>query len=358
MYRFGLTFVLAVALAAPAQAASPVKLGLGEAPGVAVDAAGTAHVAYNAEYSTGQPLMYCAWPRGARGCVPRAIVADGQSPLAQPPLVQAGPAPGELSIVSARAPIQAFRSLDGGATFAPPAVLGTGSFFDGAFGPEGRLALAIRNLGYINFSQRSLAGPSDAGAVAELNRGYGVDAEVGFDGVRPVLVSGGSDPGIGVSSWNGTGDVHDPLMWSGPFKVAKSSDFGLASGPRGLWLAYAAAGSNRIIARKFTGQRFGRAHRVPAGRLGLPTVIGLAFAQDPTGRMVAVWYHSVRERLEYSASRTGSRWTAPRVLATGLELPGHMQVALGPDGRGLVVWDENTGDDLQAVRISVRKLLR
>ena len=132
---------------------------------MAVDAAGTAHVAYNAEYSTGQPLMYCAWPRGARGCVPRAIVADGQSPLAQPPLVQAGPAPGELSIVSARAPIQAFRSLDGGATFAPPAVLGTGSFFDGAFGPEGRLALAIRNLGYINFSQRSLAGPADAGAV-------------------------------------------------------------------------------------------------------------------------------------------------------------------------------------------------
>ena len=266
LQRTMVTFVLAAGLTAPAQAASPVKVGLGEAPGVAVDSAGTAHVAYKETARPAADVLRMA-ARSAR-LRPRAIVADGQSPLAQPPLVQAGPAPGELTIVSARAPIQAFRSLDGGTTFAPPAVLGTGSFFDGAFGPEGRLALAIRNLGYVNFSQRSLAGPADASAVAELNRGYGVDAEVGFDGVRPVLVSGGADPGIGVSSWNGTGDVHDPLTWSGPFKVAESSDFGLASGPRGLWLGYAAADSNRIIARKFTGQRFGRAHRVPAGRLG------------------------------------------------------------------------------------------
>ena len=42
-----LVAVLLLALAAPAQAARPVTIGPGDAPGVAVDAAGTAYVAYN-----------------------------------------------------------------------------------------------------------------------------------------------------------------------------------------------------------------------------------------------------------------------------------------------------------------------
>ena len=40
-----LTGVISAALAAPAQGAKGVVIGQGEAPGVAVDAAGTAHVA-------------------------------------------------------------------------------------------------------------------------------------------------------------------------------------------------------------------------------------------------------------------------------------------------------------------------
>jgi hypothetical protein len=46
------------------------------------------------------------------------------------------------------------------------------------------------------------------------------------------------------------------------------------------------------------------------------------------------------------------------VLATGVDLPSNIQVALGADGRGLAVWDENSGDDLSAIRVSVRSLLR
>ena len=70
--------------------------------------------------------------------------------------------------------------------------------------------------------------------------------------------------------------------------------------------------------------------------------------------MVAVWYSSTGERLEYSKSRTGRRWTRARVLTTGVETPADLQVALGPDGRGLVVWDENTGPNVNGVRISAR----
>ena len=109
-----------------------------------------------------------------------------------------------------------------------------------------------------------------------------------------------------------------------------------------------------MVVRKFSGNRFGRAHRIPAGRRGLTPVAGAALAQDAAGRMVAVWYSSTGERLEYSKSRTGRRWTRARVLTTGVETPADLQVALGPDGRGLVVWDENTGPNVNGVRISAR----
>jgi hypothetical protein len=354
-----LTAVVLGALAAPAQAAKPVKIGLGEAPGVAVDAAGTAHIAYNNDYDgQGQPVMYCAWPRGAKTCVPRAILNDGNSALAQPALIKAGPAPGELTIVSARRDLVSLYSIDGGASFAGPTAFGDGGWFDGAFGPNGALGLTFHN----SFRARALSVPADgtdAGVV--LNGDFQPNSVVGYSGALPVVVSGAARPGIAVSSWSGQGDVHDPATWVGPFKIAESNDFALASGPRGLWLGYADfnhGGDNPIIARKFNGQRFGKAHRVPVGRLGGGFVNGdMAIAQSPAGEMVAVWYRSPTDKMMYSASRTGKTWTPARVLATGVDLPSRIQVALGADGRGLAVWDENSGDDMNAVRVSVRTLL-
>ena len=98
--------ILGVA-AAPAQARPPVLLSTtGQAPNVAVDAQGIAHLAYSAtNYPSeqGEPLMYCAWPLAtASRCTPRPIVIDGADPAAQPPLIQTGPAPGQVTIVSSR----------------------------------------------------------------------------------------------------------------------------------------------------------------------------------------------------------------------------------------------------------------
>jgi hypothetical protein len=349
-----LVVLLLLVLTAPAQAARPVTIGPGDAPGVAVDAAGTAYVAYNGPYVTpGEPLMFCAWPRGARSCAPRTITDDNASPLAQPALVGAGGA-GAVWIVSARDTLQLMTSGDGGATFGAPVSLGEGRFFDAAFGPERRLALTIRNLGYIDFYERSLAGP--VGGTAQVNPGYGVESQVAYAGVRPVVVSGGRSPAIAYTAWTGAGSVHDPAMWTTPRRVGKSNSFALASGRRGLWLAHevSAGYPDRMVVRRFSGNRFGRAPRIPAYRRGLTPIAGAALAQDARGRMVAVWYSSTGERLEYSKSRTGARWSRARVLATGVETPADLQVALGPDGRGLVVWDENTGPNINAVRVSAR----
>jgi hypothetical protein len=304
--------------------------------------------------------MYCAWPRGARRCTPRPILSDGDSPFAQPALVRAGPAPGEVTIVSPRGirsqTITAIGSLDGGVTFGAPRVLGTGRYFDGAFGPGGQLALSFPTLGFVEYYHRSLGGSPPTGT-GDLNRGYTTYSEVGFARGRPVLVSGASNPGIGVSSWTGQGDVHDAATWAGPFKVAESNAYSLAGGRRGLFLAHESpvGADSRMVVRRFRKQRFGRARRVPAKRADIGSV---GLGQDPRGRLVAVWYDSTGDRLLVSASRNGRRWTRSRVLASGLDLPSDIEVGLGRGGRGMVVWGEQFGDTVRAVRVNARRLLR
>lgn len=299
------------AAAAAAQARPPVLITTsGQSVGIAVDAQGTTHIAYNDPNpdGVGEPLMYCAWPKTARTCTPRPILVDNDSPLGQPPLIQAGPAPGQLTIVSSRDAVDVIRSADGGANWSAPTRIGTGRWFEGAFGPNGQLGLSFPNLGYVEFYERSLAGSPADTATADLNHGHSVNAVTGFSGSVPVLVSGGTTIRTAVSSGSGQGD-----------------------GPR---------------------------HAIPFGGLGLPPVIGPGMGQDANGRMAIAWFNAVRDRIEVSASKTGAHWTRARVLATGATLPGNIRVGLGPDGRGLVVWDDNGDKKIKAVKVDAPALIR
>src|SRR3954447_20376240 len=354
MGSFVLACLAAVAFASPAQAVSRYRIGRGQAPGVAVDAAGVAHIAFNGESANGQPIMYCAVPKGARRCTPRPILDDGESALAQPALVATGPGPNELWVTSVRQydRIVYLHSLDGGATWSGPVTIGAGRYFEGAFGPGGQIAFSFRE----EFLLRSFATAPDDAAMTPINEKWPQgNSVVGWFKNRPVVVTGGANPGFAVSSWSGTGDIHDPATWFGPYKIGSSNYFALAGGPRGLWLLQEKELHDATAAmqvRHFNGRKFGRAHRIPAGRLGTTPVVTDGFGQGPTGRMAAVWYADVRNRLEYSVSKTGKRWTRARVLAPGVELPSQIRIALGRDGRGVVVWDENGGDDINVVRIN------
>jgi hypothetical protein len=351
-----LACLAALACASPAQAVSRYRIARGEAPGVAVDANGVAHVAFNAESvaGAGQPIMYCAVPKGSRKCTPRPILNDGESAEAQPALVATGPAPNELWVTSVRRlnTIVYLHSLDNGATWSGPVTIGQGRYFDGAFGPGGQIAYTFRE----EFRLRSFTTPPDDSAVAEINTSWPLgDSVVGWFQNRPVVVTGGANPGFAVSSWSGTGDIHDPATWFGPYRIGSANYFALAGGPRGLWLLQEQElhdATARMEVRHFNGRKFGRPHRISAGRLGTTPIVTDGFGQSSGGRMAAVWYADVRNRFEYSVSKTGKRWTAARVLATGVELPFYVKVALGPDGRGVVVWDENSGGDVNVVRIN------
>ena len=72
---------LAVWLIAPAGAgaATPLTIGSGHKPGVAVDAAGTAYIAWYGPESSITSLNFCRLPRGAAACdVSTTIAAPGR----------------------------------------------------------------------------------------------------------------------------------------------------------------------------------------------------------------------------------------------------------------------------------------
>ena len=364
-----LAAVAAFALLVPvatAHARPVVITTTGEAVNVTADARGTVHIAYNDrnEHGIGEPLMYCAWPRGAKHCTPpRAILTDDESPLAQPPLLKAGPAPGQLAIASARDSIDVVRSANGGATWSGPVSVGKGRWFGGSIGPAGQLALSFPNLDYVEYYARSLAGSPASTGLAHLNQNHSANAVTGWAGNTPVLVSGGGNIHTAVSSWSGHGNIQDPATWIGPFRTADTPDFDLATGKSGLWLVYTAlthTGDNRIYARRFSlkTRHFGRRHAIPFGRLGLPDVVNIGLGQAANGRLVAAWYDSPDDRIEISASRNGKHWTRARVLSRRVTLPFNIRVGLGPSGRGLVVWDDNGDHKIKAAKVSAPALLR
>src|SRR4051812_38958163 len=68
MRRIFLAAAMAAMLSFPSHAlAAPFAIGSGSLPGIAVDGAGTAFIAYNGT-ETGSPPHFCRLPRGASAC--------------------------------------------------------------------------------------------------------------------------------------------------------------------------------------------------------------------------------------------------------------------------------------------------
>ncbi len=57
-------------------------------------------------------------------------------------------------------------------------------------------------------------------------------------------------------------------------------------------------------------------------------------------------------------SKTGRRWSTPRLLTTGVVQISRIQAAFGNDGRGVAVWDQTARDQVQANRVDARRALR
>ena len=201
-------------------------------------------------------------PAGTRACpAPQILDAtQGATSGVQPPVLRIdGP---NVSLVAARQYVVSMQSADGGVTFGPMVPISSGTYFTGAIGADGAVALGYGP----RFTASRVGGALESRSV-DLNPGFGAFQSVGFAGGRPVYVSGGRAPRTAVSRWKGRGDIFDPSTWTrrrGPAMVY----YDLDDGPRGLWLVHERRRGldDDVVVRRWSRGRFGPARAIP--RLG------------------------------------------------------------------------------------------
>jgi hypothetical protein len=349
-----LLILLAALLVLPATASAKLGRlpGTGETPAVKVDGAGTALVAWYLQRPSGEAITLCRIPRGSRRCAAPQILdaTQGATSGVQPPVLRISGS--HVSLVAARRFVVSMQSADGGRTFGPMVPISSDTYFTGAIGPNGAVALGNGP----EFTASRVGGPFEARTVA-LNPGFGSFQAVGFAGRRPVYVSGGAAPRTAVSSWKGTGNIFDRSTWRhrrGPAMVY----YALANGPRGLWLVHERrrGSDDHVVVQRFHHGRFGPARTVPRSA---GNVLDTAIAQDAKGRMAVAWYDSRGDRIRVAASRDGRHWSRARTLGHTHGIPSTMAIGLGRDGRGLVVTDQGSVSRALLVgRVDVRRLTR
>ena len=124
----------------------PLTIGTGHKPGVAVDAAGTAYVAWFGPEANTTSLNFCRLPRGAGACDVRTTIAAPGTTLSRPFVTVDG---ATVRVVSYRYgltgarfdEIWQFTSADGGATFDAGHPVGIAPFDEAVRGPGDTLSV-------------------------------------------------------------------------------------------------------------------------------------------------------------------------------------------------------------------------
>jgi hypothetical protein len=337
-----LSLLAALGGAAPA-AAAPGFLGRGHDPGVAVDAAGTAHVAWLTRAGEAGSLEYCQVPRGKRACALRRSVALSDDGFGKVQVLL--PRPGVVQIVAPLLrPAALVSSFDGGNTFAVGAIGEDSPAIETAIYGPGDFISLLSGSGPVAFGRFTPdgGGPSDlpasfGSATESLETSmapWGPGFAIFFSGLRARSVL-----------WNGLGDPNLQESWVEGPRLGRVDDPRVVGGRRGTWVAYVDRTRRATYVRKLrTSGRLGR--RV---RLVRDAPFDVTFAQGPRGHMALVFESG--DAASVVRSRTGSRWTRPRRLFRGNE-PQDMRAALGARG-GWLVWDANPGNaGMHPIRIA------
>jgi hypothetical protein len=347
-----LTLLILLAAAAPASAAKPFFLGTGGNPGVAVDAAGTAHVAWWVESATAPDAVhYCQVPRRARRCaVLRTLPAPGLRRIPLSDVQVLLPRPGTVLIVapSVNGPSALFSSADGGATFATRPMAELGNIADAQYGPGDSLSLAPAQFGA--YGQFGLDGSGLAWPVSLADASEAMDPTLVLHEGRPVVMFGGT-AGFKTFAWTGAGSPNDQAMWApGPTLPYEAFEPSAASGPSGTFVAFVRRESpGGVLVRRFTPERFGRARRITGDTFATPSLV-----QWPRGKLTVLF--EVDDALYRRNKSKGRRWSRAKRLFRGND-PYGLQAATGPRG-GWLVWDGEplvtTGHPIRMARLPRR----
>ncbi|MDX6679386.1 MAG: hypothetical protein QOE31_3438 [Solirubrobacteraceae bacterium] len=346
----------AVPLAALACAAAPAVAGAAavtigpanvfSAPGVAVDAAGTAYIAWRGPEPGLGSLQFCRLPRGASACnVRHAIAAPGDS-VTRAFVVVSGT---RVVVVQYRYGVEngmfAFTSTDGGVTFGAGVQVGTIPFSDAVPGPGDTLS-GVTNAASIGgaFQNVPLAGGAATTYAALWGGELPYNGAVGLvDAATPLAIfATGSD--VAQFRRFSAGSPNDAAGWTPPADLGVASYPKLAGGPTGLALLASNGGfPPTLYARKFNGTTFGAPVTVTSGA----SPSSLHAFQDAGGRVHAVVVVNAADGLHlvHAISDDIASWRSGTVLVQSVAAVGGIaspRIATAPDHIGVIAW--NAGD--------------
>lgn len=371
-HRRRASFAVCVALAAAiALAVAPSALAAvfplssdprAEHPAIAVDDAGTAHVAWT--LSAGIPaddqLIYCRVPRGAKACELTHAIALPRTDFTGPRVVLGRS--GAVILVSGRCcfpalPVFAVSSADGGQTFGSPVQIAAefsgGAEWEAAVGPgDFSLALSGGNSGPDGAAIWRAApldgsSPEPKAELAPFPQAY--FTSTGFPAPTNPIAAYTDLEDVYLRQWSGSGDYNSAASWAPATHVVRGTEPKLASGPKGVYLIYRGwKPPYQYFVRRFDGVGFPVGSQTTVSDPGTrQSAIFRDFAEDGGGNLHAAFRQRSERRswgLHHRVSTDGGKsWKPTELLARGKAAEDlfNLRLGAGADGGGAIVGDHN-----------------
>lgn len=343
--RLAFVGVLLAVLAVPSSAGA-LTIGPASgssAPGVAVDAAGTAYIAWGGTEDPAS-LQFCRLPRGATSCdVRRAIAAPGTTGHRAFVVVSGN----FVAVVQYRYPngltpndpagMYSFLSSDRGATFGAGERLGPLPFFEALPGPGATVSgVTAAESGGTAFQNVPFGGSTEEFATLSTDHPYA--GTVGLiDAATPLAVFQDGSGGTQFRRYGASGSYNDAANWTAPVDIGVMGTPKLAGGPTGLFLfGTTTTFPYTVFARKWNGTTF--AEPVAFGAVEAP----LHAFQDAGGRLHAAFSRG-RGPIDvvHAVSDNGTAWRSGTVVRQSIADGGiaDTRIATAPDHIGVVAWN-------------------
>ena len=338
-----------------------IKLGDGAYPHVLVDAAGTGQIAYTTEPEDAASTLHdCVLMRGQTGCAANSGLIPNE-PGADPRynIDDDGPTPlavgNQLLMLSHRYPISEplpdgttgyptflWTSEDGGKSFTGPGEIGNLGVSGNAVvfgGDNPQIGIISDTETGGTFFQASPPGAYTSKRLVLGDQGpdEAYNGRLAVDGTRPVAEFSDLENHIYIREYNGVGDIFSSSSWS----VARINGQGysrLVGGPSGVWLMYQKTYSGPLFVQRIV-------HGQPSGPASQVTPTSdfdhayYAITEDATGRLTVGWFNDGSSASLYTQSSTdGRHWSAPQLIAKGLNDPSYMTLDSAGDGGGFAAF--------------------
>ena len=294
------------------------RSGTGHKPGVAVDAAGTAYLAWYEDEGGATTLRFCRLPRGAVACEAAHQITAPNSSLSRPFVTVSG---STVRIAQYRYPLSGpiaagvweFTSTDRGANFDAGHMIGSIPFNEAVQGPGDTISAATNaEAGGLAFQNMPLGGGSSGTDTALLSASHPYNGSVGLvDAGTPLTVFSAGDSQSQFRRYDGSGSVNDPANWTAATSIGYADYPRLAGGPRGLFLL-AGTPSGGLEVRRYDGTTFGAGAALTAVGDDAQDHI----TQDASGRLHAVFPQGQADGLHlvHAVSDDGASWRSGTVL--------------------------------------------